>query len=343
MFRVEDHRNHWAYVWIPVFTAFIWFATLWAMLITWLASGRPKYPSQNGKVTYISDVGASYLKPLFVVACCITGVGFFISLCLERWLRHSGRLLPDMRRRERYLSFMAILGSFIGGAGLILLSGFDTDRYPSLHRLFLLIFIIGVGMSAIFTVLEYRWISKDFVEVRKLRRAYWAKSIIAGVLILLAIAFAITLYYIPDVGGILEWTIAFGYTFYLLTFYYDLRMAKGVEKGQLSRERIISEAVSPTHAVDKELATKDPFQQNSRQLPISAAAGRGAGAGHVGEVPVYAHENNTMRSFNAAENIAPSRPGVSMVSGPGGQHVPPLGPPPAMTRSNSAGYARMRE
>ena len=59
-----------------------------------------------------------------------------------------------MRRRERVFSSLAILGSFFGGAGLILLSGFDTKRYTTLHRLFLLIFILGVGLSAIFTVIE---------------------------------------------------------------------------------------------------------------------------------------------------------------------------------------------
>ena len=64
------------------------------------------------------------------------------------------RLIPNMRRRERVFSSLAILGSFFGGAGLILLSGFDTKRYTTLHRLFLLIFILGVGLSAIFTVIE---------------------------------------------------------------------------------------------------------------------------------------------------------------------------------------------
>jgi hypothetical protein len=38
--------------------------------------------------------------------------------------------------------------------------------------------------------------------------------------------------------AVLEWTIAFGYTFYLLTFAYDLRMAKGVHRGQLSKGRL---------------------------------------------------------------------------------------------------------
>lgn len=33
--------------------------------------------------------------------------------------------------------------------------------------------------------------------------------------------------------AVLEWVIAFGFTLYLLTFYYDLRLSKNVEKGEL--------------------------------------------------------------------------------------------------------------
>jgi len=64
------------------------------------------------------------------------------------------RLIPTMRKRERVLSSLAILGSFIGGSGLILLTIFDTKRHPSLHRVFLLIFMVGVAISAVFSVLE---------------------------------------------------------------------------------------------------------------------------------------------------------------------------------------------
>lgn len=61
-----------------------------------------------------------------------------------------------MRKRERVFAVLAILGSFIGGFGLTCLSIFDTKRYTSLHRIFLLIFILGVGISAIFSVIEVR-------------------------------------------------------------------------------------------------------------------------------------------------------------------------------------------
>ena len=64
------------------------------------------------------------------------------------------RLVANMRRRERVLSSLAIVGSFMGGSGLVLLSIFDTKRYTNLHRIFLLVFIVGVGLSAIFTVIE---------------------------------------------------------------------------------------------------------------------------------------------------------------------------------------------
>jgi len=37
---------------------------------------------------------------------------------------------------------------------------------------------------------------------------------------------------------VFEWTIAIGYTFYLLTFWYDLRLSKGVNKGDLTLERV---------------------------------------------------------------------------------------------------------
>lgn len=126
------------------------------MIITWKALGEPHYPTQAGSFPEISDVGASFLKPLFVAGGSVTAVGFFLSLVLERWFRHTGRLLPNMRKRERVLSSLAIFGAFVGGAGLILLTVFDTDRHHALHRVFLLVFILGVALSAVFTVLEVR-------------------------------------------------------------------------------------------------------------------------------------------------------------------------------------------
>jgi hypothetical protein len=73
----------------------------------------------------------------------------------------------------------------------------------------------------------------------------------------LAVAFGITLFNAKNAGGlslfhlanaytftdepmtaVLEWVIAFGFTFYLLTFFYDLRLSKGVADGELTREKL---------------------------------------------------------------------------------------------------------
>lgn len=49
--------------------------------------------------------------------------------------------------------------------------------------------------------LQYRWLSRDFVELRKLKTLYIVKGVIASILIVLAVAFAITLFEATDPGG----------------------------------------------------------------------------------------------------------------------------------------------
>ena len=53
--------------------------------------------SMDGNIPYISDIGADILKPLFIVGCCFTGVGFVLSLTVERILRHNGRYVVLFR------------------------------------------------------------------------------------------------------------------------------------------------------------------------------------------------------------------------------------------------------
>ena len=48
---------------------------------------------------------------------------------------------------------------------------------------------------------QFRWLSKDLPYLQKLKASYIIKAIIAGTLIVLAIAFGITMYWSNDVGG----------------------------------------------------------------------------------------------------------------------------------------------
>lgn len=112
--------------------------------------------SSRQTIAYISDVGAQELKPLFIAGCCVTTVFLDISFLSDRWLRHKGRLVPNVTVAEKVLSGLCIFFATVGTAGLILLSIFDTLHYPRLHDIFLLLFIAGYVISAIFICWEYQ-------------------------------------------------------------------------------------------------------------------------------------------------------------------------------------------
>ncbi len=68
-------------------------------------------------------------------------VVFDITFISERWLRHKNRLTPNYARWEAVLSGCAIFFAIIGALGLILLSIFDTRRYPHVHDAMLGVFM----------------------------------------------------------------------------------------------------------------------------------------------------------------------------------------------------------
>jgi len=222
--RREGPRRH---SWVPIVCSLAWLITLLVLVITWAAQGKPHYSSEDGSIPYISDIGADVLKPFFIVGCVFTAFFLVFTLLAERWLRHRGYLTHDVYVRQKTLAVLAIIGSIIGGLGLILLSIFDTKRHPRLHDIFLGIFMLGVALSAIFTIAEYFSLSKHNRYNSALRYSAMAKAVVAGILIILSIAMAACLgkgY--NDTGAVLEWLIAFGFIFYPLTFWIDLRKAR---------------------------------------------------------------------------------------------------------------------
>lgn len=116
--------------------------------------------SPGQSLAYISDVGAQELKPLFVTGCVLTTVLLDTSFILDRWLRHRGRLVPEYSRAEKALNYTTIAFAIIGTIGLSFLSGFDTMRYPRLHLIFLLLFIVGYLVSALLICIEYQRLGK---------------------------------------------------------------------------------------------------------------------------------------------------------------------------------------
>ncbi|KAK3350847.1 Frag1/DRAM/Sfk1 [Neurospora tetraspora] len=210
----------------PIISGVVWLGTLLGLLIYWCTNEhRRHYASMDSlqTIAYISDVGASTLKPLFIAGCSVTTVFLDLSFGADRWLRHKGRLVPNTTVTEKVLSGITIVFAIIGTAGLILLSIFDTARHPKLHDIFLLLFIAGYVISAIFICWEYQRLGMRYREHRVLRISFWIKLAFVIVEIILAIAFAscnFTKHY--NAAAVLEWTIAFIFSFYVFSFWIDL-------------------------------------------------------------------------------------------------------------------------
>ena len=137
----------------------MWLGTLLGLLLHWIVTTRySRYVSmsEGQSVAYISDVGASELKPLFIAGCVVTTVFLDLGFAADRWLRHRGRLVPNTTTGEKVLSGLTIFFAVIGTIGLILLSVFDTVNHDQLHSIFLLFFIAGYCFSAIFICWEYQ-------------------------------------------------------------------------------------------------------------------------------------------------------------------------------------------
>jgi hypothetical protein len=198
---------------------------LLALFIDWEVRGHPILPSMEAgqTIAYISDVGAYGLKPLFITGAVITTIFLDLGFMAERWLRHAGRLAPNTSKAQKVLSSIAIVFAIAGSAGLILLSIFDTYHHPRLHDGFLLLFIGGYILSAIFLCAEYQRLGIHYRSHRILRISFWVKLTFILVEVALAIVFACTSYTKnKNVAAVFEWVVALVFTFYVLSFLLDL-------------------------------------------------------------------------------------------------------------------------
>lgn len=208
----------------PIVSAIVWIGMLAAMLGYWIAQGSPRYPSMEPTQTiaYISDVGASELKPLFIAGSCVTTVFLDLSFAADRWLRHRGRLVPNTHWSEKVLSAFAMLAALVGTVGLICLSIFDTRNYPRMHDKFLACFIIGYVASAIFLCAEYQRLGKKYRQHKHLRISFWLKLAFILVEIALAIVFGVCSFKARNIAAVVEWVIALIFTFWVMSFIIDL-------------------------------------------------------------------------------------------------------------------------
>ena len=285
---------------------------LLAMIIDWGALGTPHYSSMdagqniayveaipqplldvlrrpcattprmtNSPRSYISDVGAFGLKPLFITGCVITTVFLDLSFISERWLRHTGLLAPNTSTAQKVLSVISIVFAIAGSAGLVLLSIFDTARHPKLHDGFLLLFIGGFILNAIFICAEYQRLGIHYRNHRVLRISFWIKLTFIIVELILAITFVATNFTKQyNVAAVFEWVIAFIFTFYVLTYIVDLLPS-----------------VRTKHHVPQGLADRAEMAltDHSEQPLTNDSAGPTQHNGHIDEKPLSRQKSWEMR------------------------------------------------
>lgn len=207
-----------------------------ALLAIWSAQGKPVYdfmqPTDQSFV-FISDVAASswHIQPIFIACSGAQGLLFVLSLISERWLRHQRRLRPNFEQADRALSITSICCALVGEIGILIVSIFNTHDFHRVHEGLLVIFIVFLGLSAVFTCAEYGILDRETQHKRHIVVSFYFKIVWFIIELGLAISFPTTGNRSENGSAVVEWTLAFIYPFYQLMLAYDLWPAYNKTKG----------------------------------------------------------------------------------------------------------------
>ncbi|KAL2007094.1 hypothetical protein VTN00DRAFT_8532 [Thermoascus crustaceus] len=256
----------------PVISSFMWIAMLLAMLGNWAVRDTPRYPSmERGQtIAYISDIGAQGLKPLFITGSVITVVFLDLSFISERWLRHSGQLVPNKGKLDKFFAIASIFFSVAGALGLILLSIFDTWRHPEKHVGFLIMFMVGYLISALCLCAEYLRLGIFYrSQHRILFISFWIKLSFVIIEVALAIGFGVCGHHPHrrNASAVLEWVIALVFTFYIFSFIIDLlpsvRTRHHLPQGEKRLEMAETGPNAPRAGAQQDIVYEEPLTTDS--------------------------------------------------------------------------------
>lgn len=270
---------------IPLVSAVVWFGGLLAMILVWtIADDHRRYRGDEATVVFISDVGAAH-KAIFIPICVVTSVFYIGALFAERALRHVDRIPGTIRRREAWWDLAAVIFGTIGAIALILLSCFDAFNHSTLHWSFTLVFIVGVGLSAICQTCEVAYLSKDHPDRAHLRRNSIYKMTVVSIAIVVAIAFGATYAVcggdagpgeaahcsaVTSAAAVCEWLVAFILVLYFASLAVDLWPAsKRSDRHRRREEKFARRTALHNIGVEEEM----------REAPVSSSAARASNDG----------------------------------------------------------------
>jgi hypothetical protein len=215
------------------------------------------------------------------------------ALIFERWMRHKGRLLRNHRQAEKWLSVGAIIFGILGQVGIILVSIFDTKNHHSVHVGCLVLFIVGIGISAILNSAEFTLLDQNYPDVRRLKTSYILRWIWVAIAIVLAIIFvSCNNRNEPNVAAGFEWALSFFYGFYLLILAFDLIPFKRYQERNamatappMAEYGYVQQPNDPGYSPTVGGATMVPPQQQDK--PFDAASYATAADGFAAAPPNY--------------------------------------------------------
>lgn len=107
--------------------------------------------------SFISDIAAFQLKPLFLVGGVTTAAGFAATMVAVHMSRYDERMygLVDDALWKKGSSIIAMCSGVVAGLGLLLLAVLDTFRFHEEHAVLLLVCFIGLVVSMVLTTVVY--------------------------------------------------------------------------------------------------------------------------------------------------------------------------------------------
>ncbi|SCU86271.1 LAMI_0D01200g1_1 [Lachancea mirantina] len=211
----STHRVRWFpkpgnYFFIVPWIAFIpWYGMLVAMLVCWAAQGHPIYWFMHTDQfpVYISDIGATNLRPLFISCAGWQGLGYCITVACEyfqragRWPFQRGLFAkttsadhgsatastetiksnyrdvllsakflmpPYYTRHERNCIFAAFVLGLVGEVCLLMCSIFSTAKFPHVHTSMVALFCVFMFLSTCCLMAEYYMMGKHYAALHPL-------------------------------------------------------------------------------------------------------------------------------------------------------------------------------
>ncbi|EPE09416.1 fk506 suppressor [Ophiostoma piceae UAMH 11346] len=304
--------SRFSYWLLPIFSGAVWLGMLLGMILGWVIDLHREHTisMDDGQyIPYISDIGAtSRFKPMFIALSAVTTASLDLSFLADRWLRHSGRLTPNGSRGQKVLAVLAILFAIVGTAGLILLSVFDVAHHHTLHDAFLLCFLGGYVLSAIFICWEYQRLGIHNRHLRILALSFWIKLSFVLIEVLLAIVFvSLTFTDHTNGGAAVEWVIAVFFAFYVFSFCIDLYPAVHTRHAHGDVEKNGTDNIGLSSA-ERTTGSGAPIadSHNNNNAPVMAQEqspyygdAYGQSAARATRAPRYNRMNNNTSASNA--------------------------------------------